>query len=145
MIFYAPIMFDSLGDSSSALLNAVVIGATNVLCTFVGLVLVDRWGRRPLLIQGGLQMAVSQVSACVAGTTPRLLRYSSIHRLRLWPFMRRHMLTCDPACGAPASPQIATAIVLALSFKSDGTIASGAAIAALVLICVFVAGFAWSW
>lgn len=100
VIFYAPIMFDSLGDSSSALLNAVVIGATNVLCTFVGLVLVDRWGRRPLLIQGGLQMAVSQ---------------------------------------------IATAIVLALSFKSDGTIASGAAIAALVLICVFVAGFAWSW
>ncbi len=64
-------MFDSISGSSSALLNAVVIGTTNVLSTFVGLMLVDKWGRRPLLIQGGLQMAVSQVnsltSACVLG------------------------------------------------------------------------------
>jgi hypothetical protein len=46
-------------------MNAVVIGATNVVSTFVGLMLVDRWGRRPLLIQGGLQMMASQVGGVV--------------------------------------------------------------------------------
>ena len=61
-------MFDSITGSSSALLNAVVIGATNVLSTFVGLVLVDRWGRRPLLVQGGLQMMCSQVGAAHEAT-----------------------------------------------------------------------------
>ena len=34
-----------------------------VVSTFVGLLLVDRWGRRPLLLQGGVQMLVSQASA----------------------------------------------------------------------------------
>lgn len=58
-------MFESLSGSSSALMNAVVIGATNVVSTFVGLLLVDRWGRRPLLIQGGLQMMASQVGGVV--------------------------------------------------------------------------------
>ncbi|KAL4853612.1 H(+)/hexose cotransporter 2 [Chlorella vulgaris] len=101
IIFYAPVMFESLSGSSSALMNAVVIGATNVVSTFVGLMLVDRWGRRPLLIQGGLQMMVSQ---------------------------------------------IATAVLLALAYHPHTTtIATGPAVACLVLICLFVAGFAWSW
>jgi len=38
-----------------------VIGATNVLATLVGVLFIDKWGRRPLLLQGGLQMLLSQV------------------------------------------------------------------------------------
>ena len=131
IIFYAPIMFSSLANSTAALLNAVVIGGwaggwvglqrdkrwavgsthlqvpagagealaavptpwqvgfqrcgaacrgglwschpdsllsllpllaggVNVAATFVGLVLVDSVGRRPLLLEGGVQMTVSQ-------------------------------------------------------------------------------------
>lgn len=40
---------------------AVVIGATNVLSTLIGMLFVDKWGRRPLLLQGGVQMMLSQV------------------------------------------------------------------------------------
>lgn len=37
-------------------------GATNVLSTLVGVLFIDRWGRRPLLLQGGVQMLLSQAS-----------------------------------------------------------------------------------
>ena len=36
------------------------VGGTNVLSTFVGVVLSDRVGRRKLLLQGGIQMVVAQ-------------------------------------------------------------------------------------
>ena len=42
-----------------------------VVSTFAGLLLVDRWGRRPLLLQGGLQMLVSQVRAAALPTQQR--------------------------------------------------------------------------
>lgn len=100
IIFYAPVMFESLSDNSAALLNTVVIGATNVLATLVGLLFIDRWGRRPLLLEGGVQMLLSQ---------------------------------------------IATGVVLAVGFNGEVTLPKGDAIGALVLICVFIAGFAWSW
>ena len=46
----------------------------------------------------------------------------------------------------PCRPlQIATAIVLAVGFQGDNKLDHGTAIAALVLICVYVAAFAWSW
>lgn len=38
------------------------MGAVNVLATFVSIILVDRTGRRPLLVQGGVQMVVGMVS-----------------------------------------------------------------------------------
>lgn len=42
--------------------------------------------------------------------------------------------------------QIATAVLLALAYHPHTTtIATGPAVACLVLICLFVAGFAWSW
>lgn len=100
IIFYAPIMFDSLTSSSTVLLNAVIIGGINVLGTFVGLALVDRWGRRPLLLQGGIQMLISQV---------------------------------------------ATAVILGANYSAGSTLDKGTAVAALVCICIFVAGFSWSW
>lgn len=40
---------------------------------------------------------------------------------------------------------MATAIALALGFQNETTLPTGAAVAALVFICIFVAGFAWSW
>ena len=44
-----------------SLAATVVIGAVNVASTLVGVLLIDRLGRRPLLLEGGIQMMLSQV------------------------------------------------------------------------------------
>lgn len=63
IMFYAPVILSSVGfGASAALLNTVIIGAVNVLATLVSLVAVDRVGRKPLFIQGGIQMIVAHVS-----------------------------------------------------------------------------------
>ena len=58
IVFYAPIIFNSLGKSSTTSLeNTVIIGAVFVLATAFSMLLVDKLGRRALLIQGGLQVS----------------------------------------------------------------------------------------
>lgn len=68
IIFYVPILFNSLGTGrNSALLNAVVVGTVNVSSTFVGIFWADRVGRRKLLLEGGVQMMAAMVAtaACL--------------------------------------------------------------------------------
>ncbi|CAI0423061.1 unnamed protein product [Linum tenue] len=48
--------------SDAALLSAVITGTVNVLATFVSIYGVDRWGRRFLFLEGGVQMIGSQVA-----------------------------------------------------------------------------------
>ena len=43
------------------------IGAAMVLGTLVAIIIVDRSGRRTLLIAGGIQMCLAEVSSCLAG------------------------------------------------------------------------------
>ena len=59
--FYAPTIFAAAGVASAAasILAAVAVGATFVLMTLVALVLVDRLGRRPLMLTGLAGMALS--------------------------------------------------------------------------------------
>lgn len=103
IMFYVPILFSSLGTGkSAALMNAVIIGAVNLIATFVSILLVDRAGRRKLFLQGGTQMFVMQ---------------------------------------------IAVGILLGVAFSKYDTsnLPSYIVYIALVFICIFVAGFAWSW
>jgi MFS transporter, SP family, xylose:H+ symportor len=63
VLYYAPLMFSNLGASTdSALLQTVIVGAANVIFTFVALATVDRWGRKPLLITGALIMAAAMLT-----------------------------------------------------------------------------------
>jgi sugar porter (SP) family MFS transporter len=51
VIYYAPKILQATGvGSSNAILNAIAIGVVNVLMTIVAIRLVDRVGRRPLLL-----------------------------------------------------------------------------------------------
>jgi len=60
VLYYAPMIFQNIGAANdSAFLQTVIVGAANVLFTLVAIFTVDRWGRRPLLIWGGLIMAVA--------------------------------------------------------------------------------------
>jgi len=60
IIYYAPTIFASAGAGlESALKQTVAIGGTNLIFTFVAINLVDRWGRKPLLLAGSVGMTLS--------------------------------------------------------------------------------------
>jgi sugar porter (SP) family MFS transporter len=59
IMYYAPLIFKSAGFAEgSALLQTVAIGGTNLVFTFVGMALIDKLGRKTLLMIGGLAMPV---------------------------------------------------------------------------------------
>ena len=60
VLYYAPQIFQRMGASSdSALLQTVLVGGVNMAFTLVAIATVDRFGRKPLLIVGGLVMAAA--------------------------------------------------------------------------------------
>ena len=66
-MFYVPVLFSSFGTARhAALLNTVIIGAVNVAATFVSIFSVDKFGRRGLFLEGGVQMFIGQVSCLEA-------------------------------------------------------------------------------
>lgn len=63
ILYYLPYIFTSAGFSNtSANLQAVAIGSMNLLATFVGMALIDRFGRKKLLLIGAVGTAV-----CLSG------------------------------------------------------------------------------
>jgi SP family arabinose:H+ symporter-like MFS transporter len=63
LTFYAPIIFQKAGFklASDALLQTSVMNFWNILCTVAAFSLVDRIGRRPLLLVGTAGMALGQL------------------------------------------------------------------------------------
>jgi MFS transporter, SP family, arabinose:H+ symporter len=60
VLYYAPEIFKSTGAGSQSAINAtVVVGAVNVLFTLVAIWVVDRLGRKPLLLAAAAGMGVS--------------------------------------------------------------------------------------
>jgi MFS family permease len=60
--FYSPVLFKTLGFGNNAsLMSAVITGSVNTLATFVSIFSVDKWGRRSLFLEGGVQMFICQV------------------------------------------------------------------------------------
>ncbi|XP_057858874.2 sugar transport protein 7 [Cryptomeria japonica] len=101
ILFYAPVLFQSLGFGANAsLYSSVMTGAVLVGSTIVSIVLVDRLGRRVLLISGGIQMVICQVTV---------------------------------------------SIILGLKFGGDKELSKGFSVFLVIMICLFVAAFGWSW
>ncbi|KAK6927889.1 Major facilitator, sugar transporter-like [Dillenia turbinata] len=66
VMFYAPVLFNTLGFGSNAsLFSAVITGAVNVLATMVSVYGTDKWGRRVLFLEGGIQMLIFQTAVAV--------------------------------------------------------------------------------
>jgi MFS transporter, SP family, xylose:H+ symportor len=62
-LYYAPEIFNHISHSGNiSLLETVLVGAVNLLFTVIAMTLVDRAGRRPLLIAGSLGMGVCLVA-----------------------------------------------------------------------------------
>ena len=67
IMYYAPVIFQSIGaGASSAVTQTAIIGGGNLIFTFVAISLVDRLGRKPLLVGGVSGMIVSLTSIATA-------------------------------------------------------------------------------
>ncbi|VFQ80517.1 unnamed protein product [Cuscuta campestris] len=61
--FYAPVIFRTIGlGESASLMSSVVTGSVGIITTFASMMIVDKVGRRPLLITGGVVMFVTQMA-----------------------------------------------------------------------------------
>ncbi|KAK8619561.1 hypothetical protein V6N13_135844 [Hibiscus sabdariffa] len=102
IMFYAPVLFQTVGfGNQAALLSSVITGLVNVFSTVVSVYLVDTVGRRFLLLEGCVQMFISQF---IIG------------------------------------------IILLKELKPVGNdLSKGEASFVVIMVCVFVMGFAWSW
>ncbi|KAG2539353.1 hypothetical protein PVAP13_9NG469800 [Panicum virgatum] len=99
--FYAPVMFRTVGlKENASLLSSVVTRLCATFANIVAMMLVDRSGRRKLLLVGSIQMILSQFTV-----------------------------------GA----------ILAEKFKDHGEMEKDYAYLVLIIMCVFVAGYGWSW
>jgi sugar porter (SP) family MFS transporter len=60
ILYYAPEILSRIGlGAKESLLNSIAIGGTNLVFTFVGLYLIDRLGRKTLMIIGSLGYIIS--------------------------------------------------------------------------------------
>lgn len=69
ILYYAPEILSKIGlGAKDSLLNSIAIGGTNLVFTFVGLYLIDRLGRKKLLLIGSIGYIVSlaMVALCFA-------------------------------------------------------------------------------
>jgi MFS family permease len=77
ILYYAPEILSRIGlGAKESLGNSIAIGGTNLLFTFVGLYLIDRLGRRTLLIIGSIGYILSLGMVAYAfktGASPALL------------------------------------------------------------------------
>ncbi len=67
IFYYAPMIFGLAGvGQNTAFLQAIVVGVTNVVVTLIAMFLIDRVGRKPMLLIGSALMAISLFIASFA-------------------------------------------------------------------------------
>ena len=63
VLYYAPKIFQNMGTQLDiSLLQTILVGAVNLIFTIIAIYTVDKLGRKPLLIIGGLIMAVAMLT-----------------------------------------------------------------------------------
>jgi MFS family permease len=67
VFYYAPTIFEQAGGSTdSSFLQAIVVGLTNLVFTLVAIWLIDKLGRKPLLLIGTSFMTIALLMAALA-------------------------------------------------------------------------------
>ncbi|KAJ8767651.1 hypothetical protein K2173_018209 [Erythroxylum novogranatense] len=104
IVFYAPVLFKTIGFGSNAsLMSAAITGVVNCVATLVSISTVDKFGRRSLFLEGGVQMLICQIIVASAIGVKFGVSGNPGHLSKMY-------------CGF-----------------------------VVATICVYVAGFAWSW
>lgn len=60
ILYYAPRLLEQSGAFSNPMLQSVIVGLTNLTFTMLGMVLIDKLGRRTLIAIGAIGMVVAQ-------------------------------------------------------------------------------------
>lgn len=98
LLYYAPKVFTMGGsDSKTALLQSVPIGIVLVIGTTLGLILIDKLGRRKLLIAGSLGMAAALGG--VGWVFSRMQPGETVSGSIMWMFVA-YLLFFGPSTGA---------------------------------------------
>ncbi|MEX0275524.1 MAG: sugar porter family MFS transporter [Flavobacteriaceae bacterium] len=67
IFYYAPTIFEQAGgNTDSSLLQAIAVGLTNLAFTLVAIWLIDKLGRKPLLLIGTVSMSIALLMATFA-------------------------------------------------------------------------------
>jgi MFS family permease len=67
LVYYGTTFFHASGISNPFIIT-LITNIVNVVSTFPGLWMVEKWGRRPLLMFGAIGMCVSQLIVAIVGT-----------------------------------------------------------------------------
>ncbi|OMP09645.1 Sugar/inositol transporter [Corchorus olitorius] len=103
-VFYAPVLFKSMGFGSNAsLMASMITSIVNLFATIVSILTVDKFGRRFLFMEGGIQMFICQLVMTIA---------------------------IAAKFGTSGNP---------------GELPEWYSVLVVVAMCVYIAGFAWSW
>ncbi|OMO58251.1 Sugar/inositol transporter [Corchorus olitorius] len=66
ILFYAPVMFQTLGFGSGAsLYSAIITGAALVIASLISMFLVDKFGRRAFFLEAGTEMVIYMVIVAI--------------------------------------------------------------------------------
>ena len=95
IIYYAPVIFKETGISgTSSLLQTIAIGVVNIISTFIAIGLVDKVGRRKLLLTGSVLMGLSLVAVGLC------FRYSYFNNYIVLVFMLLYVASFGATMGA---------------------------------------------
>ncbi len=71
VFFYAPMIFEQSGiGKDAAFMQAVLVGLTNLVFTVLAILLIDRVGRKPLLLSGVAGIAICMMTLAWGFSTP---------------------------------------------------------------------------
>src|SRR5699024_7286980 len=73
ILYYAPRIFTDMGfDMSGSMFQTVIIGIVNFIFVFIALLLVDKVGRRKLMLIGSVGMAVGMFGVAIMSTAEQM-------------------------------------------------------------------------
>lgn len=65
VMYYAPKIFSQIGQNTdAALLQTIAIGGTNLIFTIIGMLVIDRIGRKSLILIGSIGMMIMLLALC---------------------------------------------------------------------------------
>jgi len=115
VIYYAPTIFKyaGLADATVQIVATIGVGVVNFLVTIVAMALIDRWGRRPLLIAGFTGAAAALLLIAIAALVPDLFP-PVIVVLALFGFIASFAVSLGPL------PHLMMSEVYPLSMRGPG-------------------------